>query len=234
MEKTRHYLLLREKLEATLQAGQDALYKGSDISDFTKSPVLSHSPSSSPAPDSPNQRQRELAAKVTAGLLGLQNICLTMMFPFLDLKQVLFHFVLKMSHFSSLQCLRLLMHTFNREYSQVSSSASESKVSPSLGPLTRPVSPSEPSVFTTKYLSPALQPISAISVSHYSIALQRSIFLRSISPSNALCFLTLYAWVKYIDSGLLLQSPCSLNQSSFPSTFTHPHPSLDSAWLPLT
>uniref|UniRef100_A0A8C7ZYG2 plus-end-directed kinesin ATPase n=1 Tax=Oryzias sinensis TaxID=183150 RepID=A0A8C7ZYG2_9TELE len=29
-------------------------------------------------------------------------------------------------------CLRLLMHTFNREYSQVSSSASESKVSPSL------------------------------------------------------------------------------------------------------
>lgn len=68
MEKTRHYLLLREKLEATLQAGQDALYKSSDISDFAKSPVLSHSPSSSPAPDSPNQRQRELAAKVTAGL----------------------------------------------------------------------------------------------------------------------------------------------------------------------
>uniref|UniRef100_A0A3B5L501 plus-end-directed kinesin ATPase n=1 Tax=Xiphophorus couchianus TaxID=32473 RepID=A0A3B5L501_9TELE len=83
VEKTRHYLLLREKLEATLQAGQDALYKSSDICDFAKSPVLS----SSPAPDSPNQRQRELAAK----------------------------------------CLRLLMHTFNREYSQVSSSASESK-----------------------------------------------------------------------------------------------------------
>lgn len=70
MEKTRHYLLLREKLEATLQAGQDALYKSSDISDFAKSPVLSHSPSpsSSPAPDSPNQRQRELAAKVTGAL----------------------------------------------------------------------------------------------------------------------------------------------------------------------
>lgn len=65
VEKTRHYLLLREKLEATLQAGQDALYKSSDISDFAKSPVLSHSPSSSPAPDNPNQRQRELAAKVT-------------------------------------------------------------------------------------------------------------------------------------------------------------------------
>uniref|UniRef100_A0A8C6M4J4 plus-end-directed kinesin ATPase n=1 Tax=Nothobranchius furzeri TaxID=105023 RepID=A0A8C6M4J4_NOTFU len=96
VEKTRHYLLLREKLEATLQAGQDALYKSSDICDFAKSPVLSHSPVGSPVPDSPNQRQMELAAK----------------------------------------CLRLLMHTFNREYSQVSSSASESKVSPSLGPLT--------------------------------------------------------------------------------------------------
>lgn len=78
MEKTRHYLLLREKLEATLQAGQDALYKSSDISDFTKSPVLSHSPGSGPAPDSPNQRQRELAAKVTAALRGLQNIYLSL------------------------------------------------------------------------------------------------------------------------------------------------------------
>uniref|UniRef100_A0A674CKH4 Kinesin family member 1A n=1 Tax=Salmo trutta TaxID=8032 RepID=A0A674CKH4_SALTR len=35
------------------------------------------------------------------------------------------------------QCLRLLMHTFNREYSQVSSSASESKVSPSPQSLAR-------------------------------------------------------------------------------------------------
>lgn len=68
VEKTRHYLLLREKLEATLQAGQDALYKSSDISDFAKSPVLSQSPSGSPISDSPNQRQRELAAKVTASL----------------------------------------------------------------------------------------------------------------------------------------------------------------------
>lgn len=68
MEKTRHYLLLREKLEATLQAGQEALYKSSDVSDLAKSPILSHSPSSSPAPGSPNQRQRELAAKVIAGI----------------------------------------------------------------------------------------------------------------------------------------------------------------------
>lgn len=75
VEKTRHYLLLREKLEATLQAGQEALYKNSDISDFAKSPVLCHSPGSgSPALESPNQRQRELAAKVTADPLGLPNI----------------------------------------------------------------------------------------------------------------------------------------------------------------
>uniref|UniRef100_A0A3P8RB98 plus-end-directed kinesin ATPase n=1 Tax=Astatotilapia calliptera TaxID=8154 RepID=A0A3P8RB98_ASTCA len=72
VEKTRHYLLLREKLEATLHAGQDALYKNGDIIDFAKSPVLSHSPSSSPAPDSPNQRQRELAAKCLCSL----NACL--------------------------------------------------------------------------------------------------------------------------------------------------------------
>lgn len=71
VEKTRHYLLLREKLEATLQAGQEALYKSGDISDFAKSPVLSHSPGSNPpTPDSPNQRQRELAAKVTAGVFA--------------------------------------------------------------------------------------------------------------------------------------------------------------------
>ncbi|XP_012734393.2 kinesin-like protein KIF1A isoform X6 [Fundulus heteroclitus] len=99
VEKTRHYLLLREKLEATLQAGQDALYKSSDICDFAKSPVFSTSPSSSPTPDSPNQRQRELAAK----------------------------------------CLRLLMHTFNREYSQLSEmsvSLLRDSSSPSLSTLT--------------------------------------------------------------------------------------------------
>uniref|UniRef100_A0A4W6DSC7 plus-end-directed kinesin ATPase n=1 Tax=Lates calcarifer TaxID=8187 RepID=A0A4W6DSC7_LATCA len=147
VEKTRHYLLLREKLEATLQAGQEALYKSGDISDFAKSPVLSHSPSSSPAPESPNQRQRELAAK----------------------------------------CLRLLMHTFNREYSQVSSSASESKVSPSLGPLTRPYNPSEPNIYCctfTQYLSPALHPLSASALSHsfYSFCHNFSISFIICSP----------------------------------------------------
>ncbi|XP_056912022.1 kinesin-like protein KIF1A isoform X4 [Takifugu flavidus] len=116
VEKTRHYLLLREKLEATLQAGQDALNKSGDISDFTKSPILSHSPGSGPAPDSPNQRQRELAAK----------------------------------------CLRLLMHTFNREYSQVSSSASESKLSEMSASLMRDSSSSTLSTLTPSSTCPSL------------------------------------------------------------------------------
>ncbi|XP_034559757.1 kinesin-like protein KIF1A isoform X1 [Notolabrus celidotus] len=117
VEKTRHYLLLREKLEATLQAGQDALFKSSDISDFAKSPVLCHSPGSLPqTPDSPNQRQRELAAK----------------------------------------CLRLLMHTFNREYSQVSSSASESKLSEMSASLMRDSSSSGLSTLTPSSTCPSL------------------------------------------------------------------------------
>ncbi|XP_035994067.1 kinesin-like protein KIF1A isoform X8 [Fundulus heteroclitus] len=116
VEKTRHYLLLREKLEATLQAGQDALYKSSDICDFAKSPVFSTSPSSSPTPDSPNQRQRELAAK----------------------------------------CLRLLMHTFNREYSQVSSSASESKLSEMSVSLLRDSSSPSLSTLTPSSTCPSL------------------------------------------------------------------------------
>lgn len=75
------------------------------------------------------------------------------------------------------QCLRLLMHTFNREYSQVSSSASESKVSPGPGPLARPVNPSEPPARTAvppvKYASPRLPPLSAIAFlplfGHFSV-----------------------------------------------------------------
>ncbi|XP_041697595.1 kinesin-like protein KIF1A isoform X1 [Coregonus clupeaformis] len=102
VEKTRHYLLLREKLEATLAVGQDTLCKSGEISDFAKSPILSHCPGGSPSMESPSQRQRELAAK----------------------------------------CLRLLMHTFNREYSQVSSSASESKLSEMSASLMSPSSSS--------------------------------------------------------------------------------------------
>ncbi|XP_036841522.1 kinesin-like protein KIF1A isoform X9 [Oncorhynchus mykiss] len=132
VEKTRHYLLLREKLEATLAVGQDALCKSGDLSDFAKSPILSHCPGGSPALESPSQRQRELAAK----------------------------------------CLRLLMHTFNREYSQVSSSASESKLSEMSASLMSPSSsslstltPSStcPSLVEGNYdISPDLDPFSPV------------------------------------------------------------------------
>ncbi|XP_020566736.1 kinesin-like protein KIF1A isoform X3 [Oryzias latipes] len=116
VEKTRHYLLLREKLEATLQAGQDALYRSNDFNDFAKGPAVCHSPSSSPVRESPNERQRELAAK----------------------------------------CLRLLMHTFNREYSQVSSSASESKLSEMSASLMRESSSSGLSTLTPSSTCPSL------------------------------------------------------------------------------
>lgn len=88
VEKTRHYLLLREKLEASLLLGQDSFY-GKDLLDSPKATSPMISPVMSLGLDSPNERQRELAAK----------------------------------------CVRLLMHTFNRQYSQVSSSLSESKLS---------------------------------------------------------------------------------------------------------
>ncbi|XP_025755839.1 kinesin-like protein KIF1A isoform X3 [Oreochromis niloticus] len=129
VEKTRHYLLLREKLEATLHAGQDALYKNGDIIDFAKSPVLSHSPSSSPAPDSPNQRQRELAAK----------------------------------------CLRLLMHTFNREYSQLSEMSAS---------LMRESSSSTLSTLTPSSTCPSLVE------GHYDISVNMFALSRHTDPSS--------------------------------------------------
>lgn len=179
VEKTRHYLLLREKLEATLQAGQDALNKSGDIGDFAKSPILSHSPGSSPAPDSPNQRQRELAAKVPVDPWDLQQQS-----PHTHLSSEIESFLL-----CPLQCLRLLMHTFNREYSQVSSSASESKVSPSLGPLTPPTNPAVPWNFTAKYLSPSLQSPSAPSSPVHLSSLCTFIYLFNHSADFPLTFI---------------------------------------------
>ncbi|KAM4628695.1 kinesin-like protein KIF1A [Polymixia lowei] len=89
VEKTRHYLLLREKLESTLLMGQEAL-----LSCVTEELIESPQPSGvsqdlNPSSDIPTERQRELAAK----------------------------------------CVRLLTHSFNREYSHVCVSASESKLS---------------------------------------------------------------------------------------------------------
>uniref|UniRef100_A0AAZ3Q237 plus-end-directed kinesin ATPase n=1 Tax=Oncorhynchus tshawytscha TaxID=74940 RepID=A0AAZ3Q237_ONCTS len=88
VEKTRHRLLLREKLESTLLLGQEGLLScvGEEQSE---SPHPSEGLSLSPTIDAPNERQRELAIK----------------------------------------CLRLLSHSFNREYSHVCVSASESKLS---------------------------------------------------------------------------------------------------------
>lgn len=67
MEKTRHYLLLREKLESTLLLGQESLLScGSEDLTESSSPSthlgLGHNPC--PGPDTPNERQKELAAKV--------------------------------------------------------------------------------------------------------------------------------------------------------------------------
>ncbi|XP_048831815.1 kinesin-like protein KIF1A isoform X2 [Brienomyrus brachyistius] len=86
VEKTRHYLLLREKLQATLMQ---------DYESNKKEGLSQQSPSGKATLENPltlnqpSERQRELATK----------------------------------------CLRLLTHTFNREFSHVCISASESKLS---------------------------------------------------------------------------------------------------------
>ncbi|KAM7245651.1 hypothetical protein CapIbe_001949 [Capra ibex] len=110
VEKTRHYLLLREKLEAAQRPGPEALSPASSedseapVSSSTSSPLTAEARPASL--EAPSERQRELAFK----------------------------------------CLRLLTHSFNREYthSHVCISASESKLSemsvtllrdPSMSPL---------------------------------------------------------------------------------------------------
>ncbi|XP_059586831.1 kinesin-like protein KIF1A isoform X7 [Alligator mississippiensis] len=99
VEKTRHYLLLREKLETTQRSGLDALSPCSSEDSDSRSTSCVSSPLSADGPpegrtsppETPSDRQKELAVK----------------------------------------CLRLLTHTFNREYSHshVCISASESKLS---------------------------------------------------------------------------------------------------------
>ncbi|KAM9542888.1 kinesin-like protein KIF1A isoform 1-T1 [Guaruba guarouba] len=99
VEKTRHYLLLREKLETTQRLGLETLSPCSSEDSESRSTSCVSSPlsvdgaaeSHTSPPESPSERQKELAVK----------------------------------------CLRLLTHTFNREYSHshVCISASESKLS---------------------------------------------------------------------------------------------------------
>ncbi|KAM9469263.1 kinesin-like protein KIF1A isoform 10-T10 [Clarias gariepinus] len=112
VEKTRHYLLLREKLEASVLSQESLCSK--DLMDSPKS--LSPTLAGSPILDGTNERQRELAAK----------------------------------------CLRLLMHTFDRQYSQVSSSASESKLSEISASLLRDTSSSALSSLTPSTTCPSL------------------------------------------------------------------------------
>ncbi|XP_022614888.1 kinesin-like protein KIF1A isoform X3 [Seriola dumerili] len=90
VEKTKHYLLLREKLESTLLVGQDSLQScvTEELSESPQAPEVDQEVGSFSS-EITTERQRELAAK----------------------------------------CLRLLTHSFNREYGHVCVSASESKIS---------------------------------------------------------------------------------------------------------
>ncbi|XP_062251411.1 kinesin-like protein KIF1A isoform X4 [Platichthys flesus] len=89
VERTKHYLLLREKLESTMLIGQESLQicVTEELSEVPPTPEVD--PEVSSSSDFATERERELAAK----------------------------------------CLRLLTHSFNREYGHVCVSASESKIS---------------------------------------------------------------------------------------------------------
>uniref|UniRef100_A0A665UZE7 plus-end-directed kinesin ATPase n=1 Tax=Echeneis naucrates TaxID=173247 RepID=A0A665UZE7_ECHNA len=89
VEKTKHYLLLREKLESTRLMGQESLQSCAEELNESPQPPEVDQEISSPSSEITTERQRELAAK----------------------------------------CLRLLTHSFNREYGHVCVSASESKIS---------------------------------------------------------------------------------------------------------
>ncbi|XP_016521179.1 kinesin-like protein KIF1A [Poecilia formosa] len=89
VEKTKHFLLLREKLESTLLTGQESLQSCVTEETSESAPVAEADPGPAFSSEITTDRQRELAAK----------------------------------------CLRLLTHSFNREYSHVCVSASESKIS---------------------------------------------------------------------------------------------------------
>ncbi|XP_068136766.1 kinesin-like protein KIF1A isoform X13 [Hyperolius riggenbachi] len=140
VERTRHYLLLREKLESTLRGASDALTPSPSEEMSPLSPTCQlvqlteeGSPQVEENPlESASERQKELAAK----------------------------------------CLRLLTHTFNREYtySHVCVSASESKLSemsvtllrdpslPGIGVSSLTPSSTCPSLVEGRYCSPESSP----------------------------------------------------------------------------
>ncbi|XP_064239497.1 kinesin-like protein KIF1A isoform X16 [Aotus nancymaae] len=124
VEKTRHYLLLREKLETAQRPVPELLSPASSEDSESHGSSSASSPLSAegrPSPlEAPNERQRELAVK----------------------------------------CLRLLTHTFNREYTHghVCVSASESKLSEMSVTLLRdpPMSPLGPATLTPSSTCPSL------------------------------------------------------------------------------
>uniref|UniRef100_A0A2K6T4N4 Kinesin family member 1A n=1 Tax=Saimiri boliviensis boliviensis TaxID=39432 RepID=A0A2K6T4N4_SAIBB len=124
VEKTRHYLLLREKLETAQRPVPEVPSPASSEDSESHGSSSASSPLSAegrPSPlEAPNERQRELAVK----------------------------------------CLRLLTHTFNREYthSHVCVSASESKLSEMSVTLLRdpPMSPLGPATLTPSSTCPSL------------------------------------------------------------------------------
>ncbi|XP_042650423.1 kinesin-like protein KIF1A isoform X13 [Tyto alba] len=140
VEKTRHYLLLREKLEMTQRLGLETLSPCSSEDSESRSTSCVSSPlsvdgapeSHTSPPETPSERQKELAVK----------------------------------------CLRLLTHTFNREYSHshVCISASESKLSemsvtlmrdpsmPALGVTTLTPSSTCPSLVEGRYNAVEVRP----------------------------------------------------------------------------
>ncbi|KFV71828.1 Kinesin-like KIF1B, partial [Dryobates pubescens] len=140
VEKTRHYLLLREKLETTQRLGLETLSPCSSEDSESRSTSCISSPLSADGapegrtspPETPSERQKELAVK----------------------------------------CLRLLTHTFNREYSHshVCVSASESKLSemsvtlmrdpsmPALGVTTLTPSSTCPSLVEGRYNTMEVRP----------------------------------------------------------------------------
>ncbi|KAM6259202.1 kinesin-like protein KIF1A isoform 13-T15 [Spheniscus humboldti] len=140
VEKTRHYLLLREKLETTQRLGLETLSPCSSEDSESRSTSCISSPLSvdgapegrTSPPETPSERQKELAVK----------------------------------------CLRLLTHTFNREYSHshVCISASESKLSemsvtlmrdpsmPALGVTTLTPSSTCPSLVEGRYNTMEVRP----------------------------------------------------------------------------
>lgn len=156
VEKTRHYLLLREKLETTQRLGLETLSPCSSEDSESRSTSCVSSPLSvdgapegrTSPPETPSERQKELAVKVCGcegtslqhrqlmgmklgrGFHGAAGACGRRKTKRSGSRRVEEGASCPTIFLLSPQCLRLLTHTFNREYSHshVCISASESKV----------------------------------------------------------------------------------------------------------